>query len=272
MHSVLIIVGIAAFLYIAAAAALYVFQRNLIYYPDPVHHTPSKAGLSGVREVILTTPDGERLIAWHAEAGPGQPTLLYFHGNVGGLASRADRVARFAQAGYGVFMLSYRGYSGSTGKPSEAAIIGDAALAYRYLRDLGLSSSGIVAYGESLGTGVAVQLAAAHPVAALILDAPYTSLPAIGKTLYPFMPVETFMTDRFDSKRHIASVNAPLLILHGSNDHTIPIELGEALFNAATEPKTFVPLDGAGHSNIYAYGALTHVNRFLQKHLTKSDG
>ncbi|MGF1620912.1 MAG: alpha/beta hydrolase [Rhodomicrobiaceae bacterium] len=271
MQTLLTIAGIGAGLYLVLAVSIYAFQRSLIFYPDATYSTPAESGLSGVNEVKLTTPDGETLIAWYAEADPGQPTILYFHGNAGNLVNRAPRIERFARAGYGTFMLAYRGYGGSTGKPSESAIVADAALAYDHLRGLGVPSRDILAYGESLGSGVAVQLAATHEVGALILDAPYTSLPAIGKRLYPFLPVETFMTDRFDSERHIAKVRAPILILHGTNDGVIPVELGRELFETAHEPKVMAELEGAGHSDIYMFDALEHLERFIAQHRENAD-
>ena len=265
MHTILIIVALGVALYLVAVVALFVFQRNLIYHPDTTYYTPADAGLTGVQEVTLATLDGERLIAWWAAATPGRPTILYFHGNGGSLIGGAERIQLFSQAGFGVFMLSYRSYSGSTGKPSERALVSDAILAYEYLRQQSVSPEDVVVYGESLGSGVAVQLAVSRPVGAVILDAPYTSLPDIGKSLYPFMPVETFMTDRFESRRHIEKVKAPILILHGTKDRTIPIEFGRALFEAAPEPKEFAAIEGAGHSNIYSYGAFAQLQRFVER-------
>lgn len=267
MKTLVIIAGVIAALYIIAAASLYVFQRRLIYVPYPNRETPAEAGLDGVREVVLETPDGARLIAWYAAAAPGRPTFLYFHGNAGGLADRADRIRRFAGAGYGLFMPAYRGYSGSTGNPSEAAINADARLAYEYLRKAGVAERAIVLYGESLGSGVAVRLASEREVGAVILDAPYTSLPDVAKMLYPIMPVRTFMVDRYDSQKHIAAVRAPILILHGTNDTVIPLALGRALFEAAPEPKEMAVFQGAGHSDIYAHGAWQRVDAFLGAHL-----
>jgi fermentation-respiration switch protein FrsA (DUF1100 family) len=272
MKTLLIIACLIAGIYVIAAGSLFVFQRRLIYLPDTEREAPSEAGLSGVREVVLQTPDGVRLIAWYAPAAPGKPTLLYFHGNAGGLSDRADRIKRFAGAGYGVFMPSYRGYSGSTGTPSELAINADARLAYEHLRKLGVAERAIVLYGESLGSGVAVRLASEQPVGAVILDAPYTSLPDVGKLFYPVMPVQTFMVDRFDSKKHISAVRAPILILHGTNDQVVPFTLGKALFEAAPQPKEMVVLQGAGHSDIYAFGAFSRLDEFLRVHLREASG
>ena len=267
MKTLLIIAGLIAAIYVIAVGSLYVFQRRLIYLPDTEREAPSEAGLRGVREVELETPDGAQLIAWYIPAAPGKPTLLYFHGNAGSLSDRADRIKRFAGAGYGVFMPSYRGYSGSTGTPSELAINADARLAYEHLRGLGVAERAIVLYGESLGSGVAVRLASEQTVGAVILDAPYTSLPDVGKLFYPVMPVQTFMVDRFDSKKYIRAVRAPILILHGTKDDVVPLTLGKALFEAAPEPKEMAVLQGAGHSDIYSFGALPRLDDFLRVHL-----
>lgn len=270
MKTLMIIAGVIAAVYIIAVGSIYGFQRRLIYFPDAEHESPSDAGLSGVREVVLQTPDGERLIAWSAPAAPGRPTLLYFHGNSGTLADRADRIKRFADDGYGVFMMSYRGFSGSTGSPSESAIIADAHLAYDHLRGMGIPERSIVAYGESLGSGVAVQLASDRTVGALVLDAPYTSLPDVGKLIYPYLPVQTFMVDRFESSKHVLKVRAPILIMHGTDDSVVPITLGKALFAVAPEPKEMAVLQGAGHSNIYSFGAFARMDAFLRAHVGKA--
>jgi fermentation-respiration switch protein FrsA (DUF1100 family) len=262
--NVLISLGsVALGLYLVVAVSAYVFQRRLIYYPDPIYTTPADEDLDGVEEIRLATPDGETLIAWHARAEAGRPTILYFHGNAGDLASRAPRLQRFAGGGLGVFMPAYRGYSGSTGSPSEAALVADAQLAYEHLRKSGIPAGRIIVYGESLGTGVATQLAASREIGALVLDSPYTSIPDVGRWLYPFLPVETLTIDRFESKRYIGQVKAPILILHGTNDNTIPIELGRNLFQLAPEPKEMAELKGAGHSDIYLFGAWDKLRRFI---------
>ncbi len=271
MQTVLTIGIVGAAIYLSIAVGLYAFQRRLIYYPDTEYHQPAEAGLEGVREVKLDTPDGARLISWWAPAAAGQPTLLYFHGNAGGLMDRAERFRLFQSAGFGVFMPSYRGYSGSTGEPSERALVADALLVYEHLRNEGLPAQSIIAYGESLGSGVAVQLAANRPVGAVVLEAPYTSLPDIGKRVYPFIPVETFMLDRFDSKRHISQVKAPILIMHGKRDATIPVQLGEALYAVAPEPKELELIEGAGHTNIFNFGALATMRRFIDAHRGASE-
>ena len=146
-------------------------------------------GLTGVEERVLKTPDGARVVAWYGKARPGQPTLLYFHGNAGSLADRAARIHRFMGEGWGVYMMTYRGYGGGTGSPSETANVADARLAYGALVQEGVDPASIILYGESLGTGVAVRLATERPAAGLILDAPYTSIVEIAAQAYSYLPV-----------------------------------------------------------------------------------
>jgi uncharacterized protein len=253
--------------YLVVAISLFVFQRRLIYPADPTRHSPAEAGLDTVQEVNLKAADGETLVAWYAPARPGQPTLLYFHGNGGTLLVRAERIRRFLGDGLGVFMPAYRGYSGSTGSPSEAALIADAKLAHDHLLGMGLRPEDIVIYGESLGTGVAVQLAANRRSAGVVLDAPYTSLLDIARHHYRFIPVKFFLLDTFASIDYITRIDAPLLVMHGTEDRVIPLEYGKALYEAADQPKQMAVLRGAGHSDLYAFGAMQIVRRFIDEHI-----
>jgi fermentation-respiration switch protein FrsA (DUF1100 family) len=156
------ILASAVALYLLLALLIAANERSFIYFPDRRRIAPETLGLTRIFERVIQARDGAQLIAWYMPAAPGRPTILYFHGNAGGLITRAARFAQFGDAGFGLFMPSYRGYSGSTGKPSEAAIIADAALAWASLIAEGVDPKDIVLYGESLGSGVAVQLAAQH--------------------------------------------------------------------------------------------------------------
>jgi uncharacterized protein len=238
----------AVAVYAAIALAAYLGQRRLMYFPDPERVAPADSGLSGVEERVLATPDGQRLIAWYGRARPGKPTLLYFHGNGGGLAMRAERIRDFMAEGWGVYMLSWRGYSGSTGSPTEANNVADARLAYNALAREGVAPRSIVVFGESLGTGVAVRLAAEQKVAGLILDAPYTSVLELASASYPFLPVRALLIDRYETRKYIAKVKVPLLILHGELDSVVPVAMGRELARLANEPKRLVTFPGGGHT------------------------
>jgi uncharacterized protein len=252
-----LLIKIAVFALCAYAVILlaaYLGQRRLMYFPDRTRTPPAAMGLANVDERVLDTPDGARVIAWYGKARPGEPTILYFHGNAGSLAARAERVRRFMAEGWGVFMLSYRGYSGGTGSPSEAANVADARLAYDTLVADGVAPTSIVLYGESLGSGVAVRIAAEQPAAGLILDAPYTSILEVAKSAYFYLPVDTFLKDRYETRNYIGKVRIPLLVLHGERDRVIPVTMGRELARLANEPKRLVILPNAGHSDIYVDG------------------
>lgn len=238
-------------------------QRFLVYAPDPTRVDPASAGLPEVREVTLTTPDGVQLVAWYGAAKPNQPTLLYFHGNAGNLLSRAGRMGEYLAKGRGMLMLSYRGYGGSGGKPTEAANVADARLAYQWLLDAGVDAKHIVLYGESLGSGVAVQVATSCPVGGVILDAPYTSIADVGARIYPYLPVRSLLLDRYESLPRIANLSAPLLIVHGERDDLIPIKMGRRLFDAAPEPKQFAAIAGAGHADHYLFGSYDVIHAWI---------
>ena len=251
--------------YVLVVLAAWLGQRRLLYVPNATRTAPASLGLAGVREVELPTPDGQRLVTWRVMARPGKPTLLYFHGNAGNLASRSNRVRRYADAGLGLLMLSYRGYGGSSGRPSEADNLADARLAYDQLLAQGLLPADIVLYGESLGSGVAVQLAAEKPVGAVVLDAPYTSIVDVATRAYPFLPVRPLLADRYESNRFIGQVKAPVLVLHGGRDGVIPVEMGRALHDLANEPKHLEIFPEGRHSDLDEYGAVKVVTGWLAK-------
>ncbi len=239
-------------LYAVALSGLYAIQRDLQYFPSRRDPAPEALGLAGVTRTDLPTPDGETLVLWYAPAQGVQPVILFLHGNAGEVADRADRLAFYQARGYGAAFLSWRGYGGSTGAPSETGLLTDAKAAYDYLRKQGIPPDRIILIGESLGTGPAVITAAQNPVAALILEAPYSAAVDLARRAYPWLPVGLLMKDQYRSRDHIAAVRAPLLILHGAKDRVIPQGFGKRLFDAASEPKTFLSLGPVGHDALFS--------------------
>ncbi|MGE0023687.1 MAG: alpha/beta hydrolase [Hyphomicrobium sp.] len=237
------------------AAIVPVLQRHLMYFPDTTYFTPEQAGLKGVTEHVLNTADGHRVIAWSARAKAGQPTILYFHGNAGSLETRSERIRKYMAHGLGVFMMTYRGFGGSSGEPSEAANVADAMLAFNALVASGIDPMDVIIYGESLGTGVAVQVAAAKRIGGLVLDAPYTSMVDLAALHYPLVPGRWLMTDRYETRRHIGAVTAPLLVMHGEQDSIVPVAMGREIHALASEPKTLKTFPQAGHDDHYKYGS-----------------
>lgn len=232
-------------------AYMYLKQRDLQYFPENKGLTPQAAGLAGVEELTLTAPDGEKLKAWYAKAGPNRPTILYLHGNADEIADRSERFAYYRSARFGVFFLSYRGYGGSSGSPTQEGLVTDALAAYDWLAAQSIPPYDIALVGESLGSGVAVQLASRRPVAALALEAPFASAVDLGASIYWWLPVRLLMKDQFDSASIVGAVNAPLLIIHGDADTIVPLSQGRKLFAAASEPKAMIVIPGGTHASIF---------------------
>ena len=255
--------GALALIYAAIVAVMFLMQRHLQYFPSRADPVPQAVGLTGVVRETLTTPDGASLVLWYAPASGDHPTILYFQGNAGSIAERADRFAFYQAQGLGVAFLSYRGYGGSSGTISETGLITDALTAHGWLVARGVAAARIVLVGESLGTGVAVQLAAQRPVGAVILEAPFTAAVDVAALVYPWLPVRLLMKDQFRSADHIGQITAPLLILHGTDDRVIPFAMGQSLFAAAHDPKTFVTVRGAGHDALFAPATWASETAFL---------
>jgi fermentation-respiration switch protein FrsA (DUF1100 family) len=237
--------------YAAVLALLYVTQRAMQYFPERFRTAPAAAGLPQAEELVLDTADGERVIVWHVPPRGNKPVALYFHGNGGSLRNRVDRFRALTEDGSGLVALSYRGYGGSTGTPSEAGLIADALAAYAFT-SARYGSERIVLWGESLGSGVAVALAAQMPVGYLILQSPFTSAADVAAQKYWFVPVRLMMKDQFRSDLRIGKVAAPVLILHGDRDDIVPIALAERLYGLINAPKRFVRMAGVGHNDVGA--------------------
>ena len=253
---------IAALIFGGLVALMYLLQRSLLYHPERQRTPPAAAGLFDAQEIVLDTADGEKVIVWYIPSKENKPLVLYFQGNAGALRNRANRFRALADDGTGVVALSYRGYGGSTGSPTEQGLIADAEAAYAFAVARAAPER-IVVWGESLGTGVAVALAAAHKVGSVVLESPFTSAADVGAGVYWYLPVQSLMKDPFRSDARIGKVTAPLLILHGDRDTVVPIALGERLFAKANEPKRFVRFAGGHHHDLDDYGAFDAVRAFI---------
>ena len=241
---------------------MYLVQRSLMYHPDRQRTPPAEAGLPQAEELVLDTADGEKVVVWHIPPKADRPVVIYVPGNAGGLNLRADRVRALTADGTGLLALSYRGYGGSTGSPTETGLIADAHAVYAFAASR-YPTERIVPWGESLGGGVAVALASTQKVGRLMLEAPFTSAIDVGARVYWFLPVRLLMKDPFRSDLRIARISVPVLIVHGTRDNVVPFAFGERLFALANEPKRFVRIEGGGHSDLDRFGALNAVRAFL---------
>jgi fermentation-respiration switch protein FrsA (DUF1100 family) len=249
--------------YACGLAALFFMQRSFLFpIPTVVRTTPQAAGFPEAGEHVLTTADGEKVIVWHVPAKPGHPVVLYFHGNGDYLAGFFARFRDLISDGTGIVALSFRGYAGSSGHPSEQGLLQDAAAAYAFTTAR-YGADRIVVWGFSLGTGAAVAVASEQPVSKLILEAPYTSIADVAAAAFPMFPVRLLIRDPLHSDARIARVKAPLLVMHGTDDATIPIRFAERLSALAHEPKQFVRFPGGGHADLGNFGALGTARQFI---------
>ena len=235
----------------AVLALLWVGQRRLMYFPDGRVPAPRQVGLAGVESVRFPTADGLELAGWFVPAGAqANATVLVFNGNAGNRAYRAPLAAALAAHGLNVLLFDYRGYGGNSGSPTETGLAADARAARAYLADRpDVDAARLVYFGESLGTAVAVGLAAEQPPAALILRSPFTSMADVGAYHYPILPVRLLLRDRFASRDTIGRVRAPVLVIAGDRDDIVPLEHSRRLYDAAPSPKELVIITGASHND-----------------------
>lgn len=259
----LIIAGVVV--YVGLVGGLYLVQRHLMYFPAGSTPKPAEAGVPEMSEVTVTTEDGLGLIAWYRPPQtPDGPVIVFFHGNAGHIGYRGGKIRPYIDAGFGVLLMSYRGYGGNPGKPTEAGLNRDGRAALEFLSNHGVPSQRAVLYGESLGSGVAVQMATERPVGGVVLEAPFTSVADVAAASFFFVPARYLVRDRFDSLGKIDAIRAPLLILHGERDSTVPVRFGRRLFAAARQPKTSHFYPRGGHNDLYDLGAGAEVVAFVR--------
>jgi pimeloyl-ACP methyl ester carboxylesterase len=251
--------------YVAALVATYVFQRAMLYpIPQSARTSPAAAGFPEAEEATVTTKDGERVILWHVPPKADRPVVVFLHGNGDILAWRVARFRALIADGTGLIAVSFRGYAGSTGKPTEAGLLEDGVAAYDFAV-VRYSPARVVPWGYSLGSGVAVAMAATRPVGALVLEAPYTSIEDVAASKFPLFPVRWLIHDRFRSDRLIGALKVPLLVMHGERDEVIGVAFGRRLFALAPEPKRFIAFERGTHVDLDEQGAVAAVHAFLNE-------
>ena len=230
-------------------------ERFFIYFPQRhLAASPADVGLE-FEELRFRAADGTRLHGWLVPGG-GKIAVLWFHGNAGNVGDRVELLRELHhELRVAVFILEYRGYGGSEGRPSESGLYLDAEAALAALtRRLGMATESVALLGQSLGSAVAVELANRHPPAGVILESPFTSVPEMAKHHYPWLPVWPLLRSRYDSLSKIANVSAPVLVIHGEDDKIVPPEMGERVLAAAGGSKHLRLIPGAGHNDSHLIG------------------
>lgn len=261
-----------AVIYAAVLAALFALQRQILFRPDHDRPAAARAGVAGLETVSLATADGLSLLAWFLPARGAGPVVLYLHGNAGHIGHRSDRVRRFAELGWGVLLVEYRGYGGNPGAVGEAGLRLDAAAGLAELRARGVADRRILVWGESLGSGLATWLAARETVGAVVLETPFTSIADIAKRRYPFAPVDLLLRDRFDSLAELHAVRAPVLVLVAGRDRVVPPEMGRALHAAAPAGAELWEAPEGGHADLPEHGATEAAAEFVARRMELADG
>ena len=256
----LIIIGVV---YFSILIFLFVFQRNILFVPDRSAPSLTETNVPEMSEVSIETKDGLSLTSWFYRGKVEKPLIIYFQGNAGNISDR-DYKARFLiDNDYSVLLLGYRGYGGNKGQPSEEGLRKDGEAALEFASREGFEASNIILYGESLGTGVVVDLVTRAKFKGMVLEAPYTSIEALAKKRYWFIPVSYLLKDKFDSINKVSQLTSPTLVLHGDSDKVINLDYGQQLYDATPQPKNFVMFPGGGHSNLFDFGAGTEIVTFM---------
>ncbi len=263
---ILILIGA----YVLALIALFVFQRSLMYHTNAVLVPLAETQIPTAIERTTESEPGLHLTSWYLPPKGNMPVIVYFHGNAGTIADRDYKVAPWHAAGYGIWLTGYRGFGSNPGKPSEQGLYNDARAVFVALKEEGVGPDRIFVYGESLGTGVATQMAmeladAGTLLRGLVLEAPFTSMPAAAQEHHPYAPAKWLVRDRYDNLSKIAKIKTSLMIVHGDQDRVLPQHHGRSLFDAAKKPKIARWLPGAGHTNLCDFGACQYAQDFFDQ-------
>ena len=233
----LFLVSLVVLVYFLATLGLYIFQRSLLYHPTENNYGGDRLTVN-IEKVKIVTEDNIDLLAWYHNKDINKfKTILYLHGNAGSLENRIHKINHFEDMNINFLLLSWRGFSGNKGEPTEQGLYQDARSAVKWLIKQGVFEENIIIYGESLGTGVTTEIAQNRNFAGIILESPFTSMVAAGKSKYPIFPIRLLLKDRYESDKKIKNIKSPVLIMHGEQDNIVPFWMGEKMFQLANEPK-----------------------------------
>ena len=252
------------FIYFFVLVFLYLFQRNLLYHPNENNYQGDKI-LVDIKKVKISTPDNIELLGWyHKKNLKDFKTLIYFHGNAGSLENRIHKLNHFENMNINFLIIAWRGFSGNDGKPSEQGLYEDGKSAIDWLKQKGVPEKNIILYGESLGTGVATQLAQNKKFAGVILETPFTSMIDAAKIFYPYIPVNLLLKDKFENYKKIKNINSPILVMHGEKDQIVPFSMGKKIYEIANEPKYSYFTKYDNHMMEYDEKLVLALNSFLK--------
>ncbi len=251
--------------YLVINLFVYFYQRNLLYNPSENNYLNDKINFN-YKEIFIETDKNITLKSWFINKDLKKfKTLVFFHGNAGNLLNRVYKLNELNKLDINILLISWRGFSGNKGKPSEKNLYYDAKQIIDWLKERGLDNDDIVLYGESLGTGIATELASKNDYGGVILESPFTSMVDTAKIYYPYLPVSLLLRDRYDSKSKIKDIKTPILIMHGKMDNIVPQKMGLELFEKANNPKYSYFPDKDDHMMEYNNQLLNKIELFINK-------
>jgi len=254
------------FFYVLLLIIVFLFQGNLLYHPTTDNYIQNQVEIepAEIEKVKIITKDKINLIGWFYNRDLEEfKTILFFHGNAGSLENRTYKLNHFKNLNLNFLIIAWRGFSGNKGKPNEMGLYEDAKSAIKWLKAKGIKEKNIVLYGESLGTGVVVEVAQNKNYAGVILESPFTSMVNMGKKYYPFFPVSLLLKDKFESYKKINNIFVPVLIMHGKVDKIVPYDMGKKMYEIANEPKSFYSQEYGDHMIEYDEKLLSALKKFI---------
>ena len=252
------------FFYICVLLFMYIFQRSFMYHPN-IKNTDKTEILFNYEEVFINSEENIKLKSWFSSNSINKKTILFLHGNAGELSARVYKLNKLKDLNLNFLIISWRGFSGNNGKPTERGLYNDAIKAVDWLEKKGIDKKDIILYGESLGTGVAIELASKKDYFGVILESPYTSMVDMGKRFYPFLPISILQRDRYNSIQKIKKVKTPILVLHGKADLLVPFYMGKKIYEIANQPKYFYFPNFDNHMMAYDANMLKALSDFVNK-------
>ena len=263
MNFLTLILSTLVLIYFIIIISTYFFQRSLLYHPKENNYFGDKLDVS-IQKVKIKTKDGIELLSWyHKKNFVDYKTILFLHGNAGSLENRIHKINHFKNININFLIISWRGFSGNKGQPTEEGLYEDARSAVRWLKSNGISEKQIIIYGESLGTGIATEIAQNKNFGGIILESPFTSMINAGKDKYPYLPVKLLLKDKYESNKKIKNIKSPILIMHGKLDKLVPFTMGKEMYELSNEPKYYYFSEYDDHMMEYNDMLLKSLKNFI---------
>lgn len=263
MRMIIALIGSCIAVYMLFVTWLYINQRNMMYHPEKETHAIEHYKLKNTDEIRLTTDDGIDLQVWYHKPANNEPMTIFLHGNAGNLEDRVDKLKQLIEMGYGFIIPAWRGFGKSKGSPTMQGLYLDAEAVVDFVKKRGYKLSNTIMIGESLGTGIATEMATRYKFKGLFLITPYKSIAERAEELYPAMALKWLTKDNFNVIDKISAINQPVLIIHGTSDKVVPYSHAVSIFNRAQEPKKFITYPNIGHSNYDVKDIFTQMREFF---------